>query len=227
MKNHPIRGLIVPLLLAALVCAACGPTKQLEYRQTDTSLETVSQVLSAKADQSAVDSLLYSYRSLREEMTELRETFAETVPQAQAQVTIPAQSLLDLPDGAKYGTSDGRATVEVQRLGDNYIATSRCDSVARQCSRYERQVFRQQNTIDSLNSAITTLNNRLDRMASETALNAVQTASKSESRKPPIRWGGWLAAGMLTGVGATIGAQALWKRFSLGGVVKSIFRTFK
>ena len=162
-----IRGATFLLLAAvALQSVACGPaSKTTTYQQTDANQASVLQELSAKADKSAVDSLYYTFRSLQEEMTEMRETFAETVPASQASLTIPAQNLIDLPDGAKYGTSDGRATVEVQRQGDTFIATSRCDSVARQCARYERQVYRQQNTIDSLNSAVKTLNSRLAQMA--------------------------------------------------------------
>lgn len=216
---------ILLLATAALLSVACGPaSKTMTYQQTDTNQENVLQALSAKADRAAVDSLYYTFRSLQTEMTELKETFAETVPQAQAQVTIPVQSLIDLPDGAKYGTTEGRATVEVQRQGDTYIATSRCDSVARQCARYERQVSRQQNTIDSLNSAVATLNSRLSQMALESHSNATKTTfSATETKAPPLRGGRWLAAGAALGVAGSIGVQALWKRFSVGSVIKNIF----
>lgn len=224
--KQSIRGKTLLLLSAiALLSVACGPAnKTMTYQQTDTNQESVLQALSAKAERSAVDSLYYTFRSLREEMTELRETFAETVPAAQASLTIPVQNLIDLPDGAKYGTSDGRATVEVQRLGDSYIATSRCDSVARQCARYERQVNRQQNTIDSLNSAVQTLNSRLAQMALESRSNATKTTyTATETKAPPLRGGRWLAAGAALGVAATVGVQIAWKKFSVGTVIMNLF----
>ena len=220
-----IKGTTLLLLLAvAFQSVACGPeSKTMTYQQTDTNQESVLQALSAKAERSAVDSLYYTFRSLREEMTELRETFAETVPAAQASLTIPVQNLIDLPDGAKYGTSDGRATVEVQRRGDSYIATSRCDSVARQCARYERQVNRQQNTIDSLNSAVQTLNSRLAQMALKSRSNAPETTYRATETKPsPLRGGRWLAAGAAIGVAASAAAQIAWKKFSVRTVIKNL-----
>lgn len=221
-----IRGATFLLLAAvALQSVACGPaSKTTTYQQTDANQASVLQELSAKADKSAVDSLYYTFRSLQEEMTEMRETFAETVPASQASLTIPAQNLIDLPDGAKYGTSDGRATVEVQRQGDTFIATSRCDSVARQCARYERQVYRQQNTIDSLNSAVKTLNSRLAQMALESRSNSTETIyTATETKAPPIRGGRWLAAGAALGVAASAAVQIAWKRFSVGTVIKNFF----
>lgn len=158
-------------MAAVLLYASCGQAKKVAVTQAaDVSKENVQLALQEKAGRSAVDSLMFTFRNLQENMTELKETFAETVPLAQAQVAIPLQNLVDLPEGAKYGISDGRATVEVQRLGDNYIATGRCDSVARQCSRYERRVHRQQQTIDSLSAKVCELNSKLSQMAFESYL---------------------------------------------------------
>ena len=220
-----IKARHVLLLLAALLLTGCGQANKVaEYRQTETNQEAVLEALSEKADRSAVDSLLYTFRSLKEEMTEIKEIVAETVPASQASLTIPAQNLIDLPDGAKYGTTDGRASVEVQRLGDNYIATSRCDSVARQCARYERQVFRQQSTIDSLHSAIMKLNSKLAQMEVETHSNVVETTyTATETKTPPNR--GWrlLAAGAGLGIATSVAVQIAWKRFSVGSLIKNIF----
>ena len=35
-------------------------------------------------------------------------------------MTIPTQSLLDLPDGAKYSAQNGRASIEAERQGTEY-----------------------------------------------------------------------------------------------------------
>lgn len=220
-----IRGKTLLLLSVALLFVACGPaSKTMTYQQTDANQESVLQELSAKADRAAVDSLFYTFRNLREEMIDLKETFAEMVPASQAVLTIPAQNLIDLPDGAKYGTSDGRATVEVQRQGDTFIATSRCDSVARQCARYERQVSRQQNTIDSLNSKVKDLTSMLAQMAFKSRSNSTETTyTATETKAPPLRGGRWLAAGAAIGVAASAAVQIAWKRFGVGAVIKNFF----
>ena len=224
-----IRGKTLLLMAVALLSVACGPTSRTAtYQQTDTNQDYMQQAVSEKTGNMAMDSLLYSFRSLQEEMTELRETFSETIPQSLAQVTIPTQDLLDLPDGAKYGTSSGRATVEIQRYGDSYVATSRCDSVARLCARYERQVFRQRDTIDSLNASIKTLNSRIAQMALEARSNAVHsTYTATETKAPPLFNKRCLTIGALIGSAVTIGARALLKRLGIGGILKGFLSNIK
>ena len=89
-----IRGKTLLLMAVALLSVACGPTSRTAtYQQTDTNQDYMQQAVSEKTGNMAMDSLLYSFRSLQEEMTELRETFSETIPQSLAQVTIPTQDL--------------------------------------------------------------------------------------------------------------------------------------
>ena len=220
-----IRGIIL-LLAVALLCAACGQGNRLATRHTsEASRESGLLELSAKSDRSTADSLYYTSRNLREEMTELRETFSETVPASVASLTIPAGSLIDLPDGAKYGASEGRATVEIQRLGDTFVATGRCDSVARQCARYERQVSRQRNSIDSLNSVVRALDSRLAQMTFESRSNSTETnCSATVAKASPSRGGRWLAAGAAIGVVATTVVLTLWRRLGAGMIIRNLFR---
>ena len=226
MKNL-IRGHLV-LLLAAALSVACGPTKELTaYQQTDKSQESVLQVLDAKANQSALDSLLFRYQNLQEEMTVLKATFAESIPAASAQVTIPTQSLLDLPEGAKYGTSNGRASVEAERQGNTIVVTGKCDSVARRCAVLEQTAFRQCNTIDSLRAVINTLNSELSQIALESESKTASTTLVTEKRKPPRSGGKWFAAGTILGIAGGLGGQALWKKYHVGALIKGIFTKIK
>lgn len=225
MKNL-IKGKTLLILAAvAFLSVACGPSSKLTaYQQTQTDSQSLVQAQAVQAEKAAFDSLLYSYQNLQLEMTELKATFEQSIPAAQAQVTIPMQSLTDLPEGAKFGESSGRATVEAVRFGDNIILTGRCDSVARQCAVLERKTTRQQNTIDSLSKALQYKDSELSQLAVKLNSNSVQTASAvEETRKPPRKIGGWFVAGTALGLAGGAGANLLWKRFNVGSMVKRIF----
>lgn len=225
MKNL-IRGkTLILLATAALLSVACGPaSKVTSYQQSETDSQVLSQNQFAQAEKAAFDSLLYRYQNLQQEMTDLKATFAQQIPAAQAQLTIPMQSLTDLPEGAKFGDSSGRATIEAQRQGDNIILTGRCDSVARQCTIYERQTFRQQSTIDSLRRELQSKDSKLSQMALELASNSSQmVAATEETRKPPRKVGGWFAAGAVLGLAGGAGVNLLCKRFHVGTVIKCLF----
>ena len=225
MKNL-IRGkTLLILAVAASLSVACGPSSKLTaYQQTLTDSQSLTQAKAVQTAMVASDSLLYSYQNHYLEMTELTSTFAQPIPAAQAQVTIPMQSLIDLPEGAKFGESSGRATVEAIRQGNNIVLTGRCDSVARQCAVLERKTTRQQNTIDSLSKALQYKDSELSQMAVKLNSNSVQTASAvEETRKPPRKVGGWFVAGTALGLACGAGASFLWKRYNVGSMVKRIF----
>ena len=222
MKNL-IRGMTLILLLAAAV--ACGQASKLTaYQQKEADSQSVYQAEQAQAAQTAYENLLFQFQSLQQEVTEMKATFAESIPQEQIQVTIPAESLIDLPEGAKFGDSSGRATIEAQRRGDNIVLTGRCDSVARQCTLYERQTFRQQSTIDSLRRELQTKNSELSQMAFELASSNSQLAiATEETKKPPRKVGGWFAAGAVLGLAGGAAANILCKRFHVGTAIKLLF----
>lgn len=221
MKNL-IRGhtLLVMLAVACLLLAgACG-TQDKVARQTETATEKEMESQSKTISMASMDSLLHNYRSLQEEMTLLKATYAEPVPQEEAKVTIPTQNLLDLPDGAKYGASYGRATVEAERSGDNIIVTGRCDSIARRCEYYERHAFRLQNTVDSLQTTIAHLESQLSLMKFERDSTAFQNSFESHESKPPRTGGKWLAAGVLLGMVLAVAFRLLWTRFNAGNFIR-------
>lgn len=226
MKNL-IRGMTLILLLAAAV--ACGPASKLTaYQQKEADSQSVYQAEQAQAAQTAYENLLFQFQNLQQEVTEMKATFAESIPQEQIQVTIPAESLIDLPEGAKFGDSSGRATIEAQRRGDNIVLTGRCDSVARQCTLYERQTFRQQSTIDSLRRELQSKNSELSQMAFELASSNSQLAiATEETKKPPRKVGGWFAAGAVLGLAGGAAANILCKRFHVGTAIKLLFTTIR
>lgn len=223
MKNH-IKGLTALLVVSALLPVACGTQKKAAtYIQEDSSLQEALQVQTEQVAKAVTDSVQYRFQSLQQEMTELRATFIEQIPMSQVQETIPMQSLLDLPEGAKYGTAYGRASVEALRQGDNIVLTGRCDSVARQCTKYEKQTFRQKSTIDSLKAVIDKLHSRLSQMALESESNVNRSVLETQPKVPQRRSGKWFLAGVVIGTAGGVAAQWLWKRFSLGAIIKGLF----
>lgn len=166
------------------------------------------------------DNLLRNYQTRLEEAILQKMKYAEPIPPEEARMTIPTRNLLDLPDGAKYGTSSGRATVEAERSGDNIVLTGRCDSIARRCEFYERHVFRQQDTIDALKSAITRLEDQLYRKTFERDSIASQMTFESRRSKPPRTGGKWFLFGFLSGIAITVAGRLLWNRFNVGNLVK-------
>lgn len=223
MKNH-IRGLTALLVACALLSVACGTSKKATtYSQEDSQLQEVLQAQTEQVAKAVTDSVQYRFQNLQQEMTELKATFAEQIPMIQAQETIPMQSLIDLPEGAKYGTAYGRASVEALRRGDNIVLTGRCDSVARQCMVYERQTFKQKSTIDSLNAVIDNLHSRLSQMAFESESNANKSVLETQPKDPPRRNGKWFLAGIVIGTAGGVAVQCLWRRFGLGSIIKGLF----
>jgi hypothetical protein len=112
-------------------------------------------------------------------------------------VTVPVESLNSLPDGAGYTAKDGRASVGVKRDGDNFIITSKCDSVQRLLLFYEREAFRQSQENEVLKAENTRLS-EFERLA-----NSNQTASAETStvtiKHPPNYWWVWITIGFVLG----------------------------
>lgn len=223
MRNY-IRGLTALLVTGAFLFVACGTSKRATtYSQEDSQIQEFLQSQTEQVAKAVTDSVQYRFQNLQQEMTELKATFAEQIPMIQAQETIPMQSLINLPEGAKYGTAYGRASVEALRQGDNIVLTGRCDSVARQCTVYERQTFKQKSTIDSLNAVIDNLHSRLSQMAFESESNANKSVLETQPKDPPRRNGKWFLAGIVIGTAGGVAAQCLWRRFGLGTIIKGLF----
>ncbi len=221
-----MRAIIGKLLLpcSILLAVSCGPASKTAVKlRGSEGLGRKVQARSEGVRLASADSLAVSRRILLEETRELKETALEMVPAARVSLTIRAQDLVNLPEGAKYGASEGRATVEVQRVGDTYVAISRCDSIARQCVRYESAIRRQEASIDSLNSVISDLRSKYTQMALEahsnrTASTVVEAGTKSPWDK---RWK-LFAFGAIIGMAALAGGQILWKRNKIGHYLRKL-----
>lgn len=153
MKNR-IRGIPLVVLLAALLMAACGAIKNTTSEQTASS-EQSSFGVQLEAQAAAVrDTHRHAQQQTQTDSTTTRREYAEPVPEERTDMTIPTQSLLDLPDGAKYSAQNGRASIEAERQGDKIVVRGRCDSIARRCTYFENRVFRQRVLIDSLTARL-------------------------------------------------------------------------
>ena len=127
MKNR-IRGIPLVLLLVALLTAACGAIKNTTSEQTASS-EQSSFGAQLEAQAAAVhDTHRHAQEQTQTDSTTTRREYTEPVPEERTDMTIPTQSLLDLPDGAKYSAQNGRASIEAERQGDKIVV--RADATA-------------------------------------------------------------------------------------------------
>lgn len=202
MKNR-IRGIPLVLLLVALLTAACGAIKNATSEQT-TSTQSAFRSAEFEAQAAAAhDVQRHAQEQTLAEQTTTRREYAESVPEESAITTIPTQSLLDLPDGAKYSAQNGRASVEAERQGDNIVVRGRCDSIARRCAYFENSVFRQRILIDSLTARLDKV--QAYRARADSLLAAVSAVyhAAEHTEKPPSTWGRWFLLGLLAGGAAS------------------------
>ena len=214
MKNR-IRGIPLVVLLAALLMAACGAIKNTTSEQTASS-EQSSFGVQLEAQAAAVRD---THRHAQTDSTTTRREYAEPVPEERTDMTIPTQSLLDLPDGAKYSAQNGRASIEAERQGDKIVVRGRCDSIARRCTYFENRVFRQRVLIDSLMARLDEM--QAYRARADSLLSAAVLTRRTVERmkRPPATWYRWLLAGFLAGGTAT---ALLTKTNPLKSIVKLI-----
>lgn len=218
MKNR-IRGIPLALLLAVLLMVACGVTKNAASEQA-ASTQSTSLNTQLEAQGAAVhDVQRHAQEQMQAEQTTTRQEYSEPVPAESATTTIPTSSLLNLPDGAKFGAQNGRASVEAERQGDEIIVRGKCDSIARRCTYFENSVFRQRILIDSLTARLDEM--QAYRARADSLLEAVSAAyhAAEHTEKPPSTWGRWFLLGLLAG-----GAASAWltKTNPLKTIVKLI-----
>ena len=218
MKNR-IRGSPLVLLLVAVLMAACGAIKNTTSEQTSL-LQQSNSSAQLEAQAAAVhDTHRHVQEQTQTDSTMTRREYAEPVPEARTDMTIPMQNLLDLPDGAKYSAQNGRASVEAERRGDHIVVRGRCDSIARRCTYFENRVFRQRVLIDSLTSRLNEM--QAYRARADSLLAAVSAAyhAAEHTEKPPSVWYRWLLIGFLAGGAAS---ALLTKTNPLKAIVKLI-----
>ena len=205
MTNR-IRGVPLLLLMFSLLLISCGPSRKVA-ESTEANAAQVTEQVAVQAEYHDSTALGFQAKTVLQETVDsmvFHKVEAEVIPQDSAQTLIPTQSIADLPDGAKFSSQSGRASVELTKQGDNVIVSARCDSVARKCEYYERVVFRQRNEIDSLQNALNTYDNTvqnwIDRQM-ENNQTEILTATSDTSKPPSGRFWKGLLLGLLIGIG--------------------------
>lgn len=218
MKNR-IRGIPLVMLLAALLMAACGAIKNTASEQTASSEQSLRSEAAAAQSVVAHDVNRHMQLQTQTDSTTMCREYAEPVPEERTDMTIPTQSLLDLPDGAKYSARNGRASIEAERQGDKVVVRGRCDSIARRCTYFENRVFRQRVLIDSLTARLDEMQAYRARADSLLSAAALTQRTVERTKRPPATWYRWLLAGFLAGGTAT---ALLTKTNPLKSIVKLI-----
>ena len=187
MRN-PIRGVTLVLLIAVFCLMGCATAKLTKSQQSHTLTEQTKSgaTTGVTGEQSDVTAQRTGELLQGQTITALTR---EGIPESEAKVDVPIQNLLNLPDGAGYTAKDGQASVSVQRHGDNITVTGKCDSIARQCLFYEREVFRQRSEVIS----------RMEQTASQSDefYNEDSDAVQNIKEKPPATWYKWLLVGFV------------------------------
>lgn len=197
MMRNLIRGATLALIIAVFCLMGCATAKSTKSRRSHMLTEqSKSEIATGVTERQSDRSSQKREELLLGQTTTV--TTQEGIPASEATVDVPIRNLLDLPDGAGYTVKDGQASVSVQRHGDNVTVTGKCDSIARQCLFYEREVFRQRSEIDSLKRTIsqveqTTLRNDVTEKTEDIVDNTIK-------EKPPATWYKWLLVGFAAGV---------------------------
>lgn len=160
--------------MAAVALVGCGGSKNTteitHYERDDTT------------EVSTVDIAVYSAIEQLSGVSYYAIT-AQPIAEDIAVVDMPLSAVVELPDGASYTASEGRATVQATRIGDNIKVEARCDSVARLCEIYRYIALDYMTANDSLRKEITKLNAKRRQL---------QEAINEQKKSPPNYVLAWL-----------------------------------
>lgn len=182
------------MLLVSCATSRTTSTLQEESLQEARQTERAEEVAAATLDEQR-----HNVQQTQTDVLTTKHLFAESIPSEQTSLEIPTQNLLNLPEGAKYGTHSGRASVEAERRGDNIFVTGKCDSIARRCVYFESQVFRQREVIDSLAQLLIAERAKYRQLDSLSNARSGTMQVVQTTRKSPATWRWWLLFGFLAG----------------------------
>ena len=120
----------VSFVLIALCFQSCGTCRKATVTQTSAEIRV------------SADSLTREVRVLK----------TVTVPMSEAVLKIPTDSLRKLPEAAEYRAKSGQASAVVKHRGDTIIVYATCDSLQRQCERYERETALYRDRLEALST---------------------------------------------------------------------------
>ena len=77
---------------------------------------------------------------------EVLEVIPVTIPESKVEITIPTESLRNLPEGASFTEKQGQASVEVVYVNvpgetEYIIVTATCDSLQVLCNNLQREIY--------------------------------------------------------------------------------------
>lgn len=209
MMRNLIRGVTLVLIIAVFILTGCATAKLTKNRQSHTLTEQTKSGITTGVTGEQSDVMTQRTGELLQGQT-ITALTQEGIPESEAKVGVPIQNLLNLPDGAGYTAKDGQASVSVQRHGDNITITGKCDSIARQCLFYEREVFRQRSEADSLKRVISRMEQAISR--SGETYKAESDVAEKIKEKPPATWYKWLLVGFVAGLLLTVPLRKLKNR---------------
>ncbi len=207
------------LLLLVMLLASCATSRTTSTLQEATLQEAHQSERAEEVAAATLDEQRHNVQQTQTDVLTTKQLFAEPIPSEQTSLEIPTQNLLNLPEGAKYGTHSGRASVEAERRGDNIVVTGKCDSIARRCVYFESQVFRQREVIDSLAQLLIAERAKYRQLDSLSSARSGTMQVVQTTRKSPATWHWWLLFGFLAG-GTT--ASLLTKTNPLKTIVQLI-----
>lgn len=181
-----------------LALASCGAQKETVTSNRSLSVrETAAVNVADSTRQMAVMALQSRHSQTGASLTSFTEE-SQTVPESSATLRTTLTSLRDLPDGASYRASDGRASIELRREGDEVYATGHCDSIERLYRYYLFTSLRQSETVDSLEWELDRSISRQAFLARELA--AMKAGQAASSGSPSCSRWPWLIAGCVAGL---------------------------
>lgn len=176
--------------------AGCGATRDQSTASQSNSSQYVSETTasteetSGKAAQQHYTGLSVMNKALGWEI--------QSVPESEAVVTVTAQSLRDLPEGAAFRSASGQASVELRRTDDRITAIAHCDSLSRLCSYYAELNILQEEMLDSLEEVLDRTKAHERKLAMELA--EAQSSVQMREVKPPNRQWLWCMLGAVPGL---------------------------
>lgn len=172
MKAFAKLILIVLSAMAAVALVGCGASKSTSesthYERDDTT-EVYTVDTAARGTVEQLSGM--SYYAIT----------AQPISEDIAVVDVPVSAVAELPDGASYTASEGRATAQLTRIGDNIKVEARCDSVSRLCEIYRCAALDYMATNDRLRKEIT----KLDANRKELQENLDKQKEMSSNCVPP------------------------------------------
>lgn len=184
------------LLLAAITLAAtaCGTARTAERREAG---EEIGERTELTCDSASLAVTVRHSEQTGVQQESVLTVTKEPVAAESSIVRASLASLRDLPEGAGYSSRNGRAGVELARVGDEIVATGSCDSLAREVEWLWMENWFTSERADSLASALEVKSSELER---ERETRAVLEREVSERGSGGVRAAiKWLLTGVATG----------------------------